>query len=380
MTCFLNCLLRVSRQRLSCGGLRKLRYLFSLLAVFLVFKFNFLPLLGRASVRKVETVGAHSYNMTPKASYVSSNSKRVVVAYCKNDWAWKGLFELFNVSDERWHFVLKEEPERADIVAHSPWGTCMGKYTDVTEIFIDMEPNIHKGSENSVTISTVKPTESSVNVLYVPYALWSFAERKAAVTTDLIRNLSDLEAEEKLREKSRFAAFAARYCSRDKKLGETRTYFFDILSSKYKAVDALGNCRHNMDPPSRVDPPYDNDRDMVIEWYRPYKFSFCFENSQLTGYITEKLFNSFLADTIPIYWGAPNIDELVNTDAIIVCNEGNNTFKSCVEQVIELDLNRTLWKQKLQIPLFKDGALPLWLQWKTYSEQLLSMLIKFLDE
>ncbi|EME32386.1 Putative fucosyltransferase R654 [Galdieria sulphuraria] len=381
MTCFFNCFLQVFRQGLSFRGRRKLRYVVALLAVFLVLKYSFLLLLGKASVQKVETTGANSHNVIANASYVSYNSKKVVVvAYCKEDWAYKGLFELFNVSHKWWYFVLKEEPERADVIAHSPWGTCSGKYPNATKIFIDMEPNAHRGSEHSITVSTVKPAESSSNVLYIPYALWSFAERKAAVTTDLLRNLSYSEAEKKWKAKSWFAAFAARYCSRDNKLGETRTQFFDILSTKYKPVHALGNCRHNMDPPSRVDPPYDNNRDMVIQWYRPYKFSFCFENSQLTGYITEKLFNSFLADTIPIYWGAPNIDELVNTNAIIVCNEENNTFESCIKQIIALDSNSTLWIQKLQTPLFKGGALPSWLLWRTYSEQLLSMLAKFLDE
>lgn len=43
-----------------------------------------------------------------------------------------------------------------------------------------------------------------------------------------------------------------------------------------------------------------------------YRFNFCFENtSNVPGYITEKLFDCFLARTIPIYWGAPNIKEVV---------------------------------------------------------------------
>jgi hypothetical protein len=39
-----------------------------------------------------------------------------------------------------------------------------------------------------------------------------------------------------------------------------------------------------------------------------YKFALCFENTILEGWITEKIFDCFRAGTIPIYWGAPNID------------------------------------------------------------------------
>lgn len=39
-----------------------------------------------------------------------------------------------------------------------------------------------------------------------------------------------------------------------------------------------------------------------------YRFSICFENARdLDGYITEKLFDCLLAETIPVYWGAPNV-------------------------------------------------------------------------
>lgn len=38
-----------------------------------------------------------------------------------------------------------------------------------------------------------------------------------------------------------------------------------------------------------------------------YNFAICFENSILTGWITEKIFDCLRAGTIPIYWGAPDI-------------------------------------------------------------------------
>jgi hypothetical protein len=42
-----------------------------------------------------------------------------------------------------------------------------------------------------------------------------------------------------------------------------------------------------------------------------YKFSICYENSFEYGYITEKIFDCFMSGCVPIYWGAPNIEDYV---------------------------------------------------------------------
>eukprot|EP00871_Galdieria_phlegrea_P006040 jgi/Galph1/923/GphlegSOOS_G5649.1 len=317
-------------------------------------------------------------SMTEQSYLGKENKGQTVVAYCKTDWAAKGLFHLFRAANGSRQFILKEEPEDAVIFAHSAWGNCGGKYKNATEIYIDMEPNVHRGSTDSITITTVRSSTPSLNSIYLPYALWSFAERLAAQTQDLQRHLSYQEGLSVLKGKTKFAAFAARYCTRDSRMGVVRTNFFDTLSSSYRRVDALGNCRHNTNPPSVVPPLYDNERDRVVNWYLPYKFVLCFENEQLLGYITEKLFNGFFAFAIPIYWGTPDIADLVNKDAIIVCNEDNNTFSSCIEQIKLLDQNDTLWIEKLQQPLFRDDVLPEWLQWEHYSKQLNVLLDDFL--
>jgi hypothetical protein len=48
-----------------------------------------------------------------------------------------------------------------------------------------------------------------------------------------------------------------------------------------------------------------------------YKYSICFENSVINGYITEKIFDCFYAGTVPIYYGAPDINKYVNPKAFI---------------------------------------------------------------
>lgn len=49
-----------------------------------------------------------------------------------------------------------------------------------------------------------------------------------------------------------------------------------------------------------------------------YKFSICYENARdIPGYITEKIFDCFFSGCVPVYWGAPNITDLIPEDCFI---------------------------------------------------------------
>jgi alpha(1,3/1,4) fucosyltransferase len=49
-----------------------------------------------------------------------------------------------------------------------------------------------------------------------------------------------------------------------------------------------------------------------------YKFCICYENARdIPGYITEKIFDSFIAGCVPIYWGANNIDKYIPKNCFI---------------------------------------------------------------
>lgn len=55
-----------------------------------------------------------------------------------------------------------------------------------------------------------------------------------------------------------------------------------------------------------------------IDTLSHYKFNICYENiSDANGYITEKIFDSLKAGTVPVYWGAPNIEKYVDKDVFI---------------------------------------------------------------
>lgn len=72
---------------------------------------------------------------------------------------------------------------------------------------------------------------------------------------------------------------------------------------KYTAIDSFGKLFNN----SQI--PNDEGRKTKLKYYSKYKFVIAFENSIALDYVTEKFFDPLLAGSIPIYLGAPNINE-----------------------------------------------------------------------
>lgn len=93
-----------------------------------------------------------------------------------------------------------------------------------------------------------------------------------------------------------------------------RERFFTALN-RCKLVRAPGKSMNNCgDLAARASADWQREK---IGYLGKFKFTIAFENSRRPGYVTEKLFDAFTADTIPIYWGDPALDTVVNRDAVI---------------------------------------------------------------
>ncbi len=55
------------------------------------------------------------------------------------------------------------------------------------------------------------------------------------------------------------------------------------------------------------------------EGLAPFRFSVVIENIRAPGYFSEKLVDALLCETVPIYWGAPDVGEYFDLDGLIVC-------------------------------------------------------------
>ena len=51
----------------------------------------------------------------------------------------------------------------------------------------------------------------------------------------------------------------------------------------------------------------------------PFCFSVVIENCREPGYFTEKLIDSFLCNSVPIYWGAPDIEHFFDPRGMVIC-------------------------------------------------------------
>jgi hypothetical protein len=83
-------------------------------------------------------------------------------------------------------------------------------------------------------------------------------------------------------------------------------------------------------------PSYKGFVDDKTETLKTFKFNLCFENfSGQSGYITEKIFDSFAAGCIPIYWGPDNIEDYIPPSTYINYQQFEN-LEDCHKYLVSL--------------------------------------------
>ena len=124
---------------------------------------------------------------------------------------------------------------------------------------------------------------------------------------------------------------------------------------KYKHVDCPGAILHNMDAPElakRGDSA--NWNTSKIQFLSNYKFNIAFENSSNDGYITEKLMDAYLANTVPIYYGSEgNVAPFPK--ASMICVNDYPDFESLMNKIIEVDQNDDVYMSMLKANPLRNG-------------------------
>ena len=99
---------------------------------------------------------------------------------------------------------------------------------------------------------------------------------------------------------------------------------------------------------------FGNDKEAYL---RTFKFNICAENNNTKDYVTEKIFDAFIAGCIPLYYGALNDPEpgLINREAVIFWNkEGKNAENR--EKVLELKNNESFYQEFMSRPKLLPAA------------------------
>lgn len=133
-----------------------------------------------------------------------------------------------------------------------------------------------------------------------------------------------------------------------------RGYFYNKLSN-YKNINSHGSYLNNSPSiPIGDTSKYENSL-FKVKCISNYKFNLCFENSHGctkspidhtyvsdSGYVSEKIYEALISNTIPIYWGSKGIHNDLNTKRFINYYDYND-FDAMIEKIIEIDNDDNLF-------------------------------------
>jgi len=212
------------------------------------------------------------------------------------------------------------------------WNTQKHKY-----IVYSGEPWVPEEPENSTKTLFITATKEE-NSIHIPYFFMCPHLRKEKAY------------------KENYRPFLLAYCSTNPI--KQRETFFSMMVSKTdpQRCHSLGNCNGQRPETKRKIVRGKWDSMKLINEYSKYTFVIAMENCQKEGYITEKLINAYYAGAIPIYWGAPDINEYFNPKAFINVSDFED-FDACTEYILSLPESKITEMQNEELYLNKNYSI-----------------------
>ena len=124
-----------------------------------------------------------------------------------------------------------------------------------------------------------------------------------------------------------------------------RSKILDTLS-KYKRVECPCTYKNNMPDNWKVQFTVDK-----VDFIKRCKFTIAFESFSHAGFLTEKIRDAFVGNSIPIYYGDPNVDKVFNEKAFINCNNFSS-FDDVLQKVIEIDNDDDMYIKMISAPKY----------------------------
>jgi hypothetical protein len=189
--------------------------------------------------------------------------------------------------------------------------------------------HLNKEYNNSVKISIF--TENKIpDFNEADYAISqahiNYLDRYLKYPSFLWHNIKSIK---KMREKALYSPLRTKFCAAviSNNVTSLRVKFINELN-KYKKIDMGGKFLNNVGGQVKN----------KIEFLSSYKFSIAMENSEGDGYVSEKIVDSLISGTIPIYYGDYTIDEFINPKSFILIKNERN-IKEKIEYIKEIDSN-----------------------------------------
>ena len=255
-------------------------------------------------------------------------------------------------------YDLQLNPDKPDVIFASIFGQSH-EYTlkhDVPSIMLiheNQKPSHHEFFSMFDHVISFDPDSSLPNHTRIPYWVYRIfdheyafdLEKTSIVSSHLINGITPNHWNDK------FCAYM------HGKPIEYRERMFNELST-YKQVDSGGSLNFNL--PFGIEANYMQERLYGVEAHRQKysffgqrKFSFCMENSWTEGYTTEKIIDSFLAQTIPLYCGPILESDGFNKKAFLNLYD-YDSIDDFKKDVIEIDNSRERENEIRSQPLFSS--------------------------
>lgn len=232
--------------------------------------------------------------------------------------------QLYKILAERFDIEITENPE---VLIYSVFGNNHKKYTCKKIFFAgeNVRPNFTE-CQYAITFDYLND-ERNLRFPLSAVTLYEWGIRDGFDKA--------IDCEKIKREKTKFCNFV--FSNPNAPL---RNKLFEKLS-RYKKIDSGGKVFNNLGHCI-------NDK---LQFLNEYKFTIAFENSEYPGYTTEKLVHPKLVNSIPIYWGNPEVHKDWNTKAFISAYDFW-TLGRLVEYIKKVDNNDELYFNMLKEPHF----------------------------
>jgi glycosyl transferase family 10 (putative fucosyltransferase) len=89
----------------------------------------------------------------------------------------------------------------------------------------------------------------------------------------------------------------------------------------------------------------DRGRESKLELIRGYKFNLAFENSIAHDYVSEKLYDPLLVGCVPVYLGAPNVEDFAPTENCFVNTADFAGPRELAAYLLELDADDAAYRE-----------------------------------
>ncbi|WP_338550330.1 glycosyltransferase family 10 domain-containing protein [Roseovarius phycicola] len=106
---------------------------------------------------------------------------------------------------------------------------------------------------------------------------------------------------------------------------------------RHDTVDWVRNEGLNVDVMGRGYESFDKKSDGLS----PFRYSIVIENIRERNYFTEKLIDAVLCQTVPIYWGCPNLADFMDVSGMVIC-ETKEALRSAI-----LDMSEQAYSTRL---------------------------------